>query len=82
LINQHRKGKAPEVETEEEERPKGDNVIDLMAALKRSLEGGPKAGRKSAAPAARTRGRGRTTARPAKSRARKAPARKATRKSA
>ena len=40
LIDQRIKGKAPKVETEEEERPSGDNVIDLMAALKQSLEGG------------------------------------------
>ena len=40
LINQHLKGKAPKVETEEEARPSGDNVIDLMAALKKSLAGG------------------------------------------
>ena len=54
------KGKAPKVETEEEERPSGDNVIDLMAALKRSLEGGGQsAAAKAAAPAARSRGKGR-----------------------
>jgi DNA end-binding protein Ku len=39
LIDQRLKGKAPKVETEDE-RPSGDNVIDLMAALKQSLEGG------------------------------------------
>ena len=44
LIDQRIKGKAPKVETEEEERPSGDNVIDLMAALKRSLEGGESKG--------------------------------------
>lgn len=83
LIAQHRKGKAPEVETEEEERPKGDNVIDLMAALKRSLEGGGAKGVAKSAPASRSRGKGRTASRAApKSRARKAPARKAARKSA
>ena len=32
------KGKTAEPEEEEEERPSGDNVIDLMAALKKSLE--------------------------------------------
>jgi DNA end-binding protein Ku len=80
LINQHLKGKAPEVEPEEEERPSGDNVIDLMAALKRSLEG-PRAAKGAAksAPAPRKRGKGRTAT---KARARKAPARKAARKSA
>ena len=40
LINLRIKGKAPKVETEEEARPSGDNVIDLMAALKKSLAGG------------------------------------------
>ena len=39
LIDERVKGKAPKVETEEGERPSGDNVIDLMSALKRSLEG-------------------------------------------
>ena len=86
LINQHRKGKAPEVETEEEARPSGDNVIDLMAALKRSLEGSGKSKRsgKAAAPPARSRGKGRAASRTAaKSRPRrKAPARKTARKSA
>jgi DNA end-binding protein Ku len=82
LINQRVKGKAPKVETEEDARPSGDNVIDLMAALKRSLEGGSKSTGRAAAPAARARGKGRAAFRPvAKSRARKAPARKA-RKSA
>jgi DNA end-binding protein Ku len=39
LIDERLKGKAPKVETEEEEeRPSGDNVIDLMGALKRSLQ--------------------------------------------
>jgi DNA end-binding protein Ku len=38
LIDQRLKGKAPKVESEDE-RPSGDNVIDLMSALKRSLEG-------------------------------------------
>ena len=38
LIDQRLKGKAPKVETEDE-RPSGGNVIDLMAALKQSLEG-------------------------------------------
>src|SRR5688572_21572386 len=38
LIDQRLKGKAPKVETEDE-RPSGSNVIDLMSALKQSLEG-------------------------------------------
>ena len=38
LIDERVKGKAPKVEAEDE-RPSGGNVIDLMAALKQSLEG-------------------------------------------
>ena len=38
LIDEKVKGKAPKVETDDE-RPSGGNVIDLMAALKQSLEG-------------------------------------------
>jgi DNA end-binding protein Ku len=38
LIDTRVKGKAPKVETDDE-RPSGGNVIDLMAALKQSLEG-------------------------------------------
>ena len=38
LIDERLKGKGPRVETEEP-RPSGGNVIDLMAALKQSLEG-------------------------------------------
>jgi DNA end-binding protein Ku len=49
LIDRRLKGKAQKVEPEEAARPSGDNVIDLMAALKRSLEGP----RKGGAPAAR-----------------------------
>jgi DNA end-binding protein Ku len=40
LIDRRLKGKGQKVETEEEARPSGDNVIDLMAALKQSLEAG------------------------------------------
>jgi DNA end-binding protein Ku len=75
LINQRLKGKAPKVETEEEERPSGGNVIDLMAALKQSLEGsGRKTGGSATArkPAARIKGR---TAKAASAK-RAAPARK------
>jgi DNA end-binding protein Ku len=43
LIDQRLKGKGPKVETEAE-RPSGGNVIDLMAALKQSLEGSGSAG--------------------------------------
>jgi DNA end-binding protein Ku len=46
LIDQRLKGKAPKVEAEDE-RPSGDNVIDLMAALKQSLEGGRAAAKES-----------------------------------
>jgi DNA end-binding protein Ku len=84
LINERLKGKAPKVEPEEEERPKGDNVIDLMAALKRSLEGsgGKKAGAATpaAAPSTRRKSGGRKPA--AKSRRRAKPAAKKARKSA
>ena len=52
LIDQRLKGKAPKVETEDE-RPSGGNVIDLMAALKQSLEGpgAPKGGDRAASKA-------------------------------
>jgi len=59
LIDQRLKGKAPKVETEDE-RPSGSNVIDLMSALKQSLEGsGGKTGGGATArkPAARAKGR-------------------------
>jgi DNA end-binding protein Ku len=81
LIDRRMKGKAPKVEAEDE-RPSGGNVIDLMAALKQSLEGGraakgksePKATAKSGSKtraAAKTASRGaRRTAKPAQ-RARK-----------
>jgi DNA end-binding protein Ku len=39
LVDERVKGKGPKAEPEEEERPSGGNVIDLMAALKKSLEG-------------------------------------------
>jgi DNA end-binding protein Ku len=82
LIGRRLKGKAPKVEPEEE-RPSGDNVIDLMSALKQSLEGGGKATRRK--PQARSRASGRRSGaarKPAaKTRARKKPAAKA-RKSA
>ncbi|WP_026620274.1 DNA end-binding protein Ku [Ensifer sp. WSM1721] len=42
LVKRKMKGKSARVEIEEEERPqkRGDNVVDLMAALKKSLESG------------------------------------------
>jgi DNA end-binding protein Ku len=84
LIDQRIKGKAPKVETEEEERPSGDNVIDLMAALKQSLEGGGSKGVRKGQSKGESR---RSTARrrTAKSGARKStrkPAAKKARKSA
>lgn len=79
LIDQRLKGKAPKVETEDE-RPSGDNVIDLMSALKRSLEGGKRAsGGGARKPAARRSKPARKAT--TKSGARKKPAQKA-RKSA
>lgn len=56
LIDERVKGKAPKVEAEDE-RPSGGNVIDLMAALKQSLEGSgsaAKAGRSAKASVATT----------------------------
>ena len=58
LIDQRLKGKAPKVETEDE-RPSGGNVIDLMAALKQSLEGSggaSKGARKAAKPGGKANG--------------------------
>ncbi|MCZ4091566.1 non-homologous end joining protein Ku [Sinorhizobium psoraleae] len=42
LVKRKMKGKSARVEVEEGERPqrRGDNVVDLMSALKKSLEGG------------------------------------------
>ena len=74
LIDQRLKGKAPKVETEEE-RPSGSNVIDLMAALKQSLEGsGGKTGGGAAARKPAARAKPRTTKSASTKRA--APARK------
>jgi len=54
LIEKKRKGRTIETEAEEPARPKGSNVIDLMAALKKSIEKpGAKAATKKA-PARRT----------------------------
>lgn len=50
LIQRKLKSKGRKIEVEEEERrPRGDNVVDLMAALKKSLEGGKAAEAKPAA---------------------------------
>jgi DNA end-binding protein Ku len=82
LIDQRLKGKAPKVETEEEARPSGDNVIDLMGALKRSLEGTrgkPAASGKSRGSHARrssSGGRKRPAKKPAKSKSAAGKARK------
>jgi DNA end-binding protein Ku len=71
LIERKMKMKGAKITAEEEEprRPSGENVIDLMAALKRSLEG------KEPAPSKRAGERRKTTAR-------KAPARKTAKKKA
>ncbi len=73
LIEQKRKGR--KIHTEEEEKPaKGSNVIDLMAALKRSIDrpgGGEKGGAKK--PAAKKAAPKKA---PSKSAAKSAPARK------
>jgi DNA end-binding protein Ku len=74
LVDERLKGKSPKVETEEEERPRGDNVIDLMGALKRSLEG---EGGKSA----RTGSRQSSSSSSRKSSSRKRPAKRAASKS-
>lgn len=90
LIDERIKGKAPKVEAEDE-RPSGGNVIDLMSALKQSLEGsggarGGAAKAKTAAPAPTKAAAGKTRraanddARPAsggKAKSAKAPAAKA-----
>jgi DNA end-binding protein Ku len=96
LIDERVKGKAPRVEAEEE-RPSGGNVIDLMAALKQSLEGSGGKGGASAKPATtkandnakptgKSTGKARpvskAAAEPAPAAAKKAPARKAAAKSA
>jgi DNA end-binding protein Ku len=68
LIERKKKLKGRKLTAEEDEepkRPKGDNVIDLMAALKQSLEGGGK-GRAASKPSSERR----------KPAAKKAPARK------
>lgn len=52
LIKRKMKAKGRKISTKEEdapERPSGENVVDLMAALKESLEGGKKAAKTSSA---------------------------------
>ncbi len=80
LIDQKLKGKKPKTVETEDDRPSGGNVIDLMAALKQSLEGGSKSGGK---PAAKSRPTSRAKA-PAKTKAKGArkPAASKARKSA
>jgi DNA end-binding protein Ku len=75
LIDERLKGKGQKVETEEEARPSGGNVIDLMGALKKSLEG---SGGKPAAASSPSRGKRGGS----RSSARKRPARKAAAKPA
>lgn len=86
LIGERLKGKAPKVEAEEEARPSGDNVIDLMSALKKSLEssksGGKGGSARSASKTARARGRGSAKSRASKSGAKRKPAVKKARRSA
>lgn len=95
LIDQRVKGKAPKVEAEDEPRA-GGNVIDLMAALKQSLEGsgagkaksaagkgGSKATNDNARPAAKAKPAGKTRAAaktPAKPAAKRAAGKAAARK--
>ncbi|WP_375196447.1 Ku protein [Sphingobium sp.] len=71
LIERKKKGKTLNIEAEEGRAPsRGDNVIDLMAALKRSIGGSAGGASKS--------GGGRSTAKaPAKTAAKRPPARKA-----
>jgi DNA end-binding protein Ku len=83
LVNERLKGKAPKVEAEEEKRPSGDNVIDLMAALKRSLESSGRSAKADASvPASRSRAKSGGARKPAKPRSQAKPAAKKARKSA
>jgi DNA end-binding protein Ku len=82
LIEERVKGKAPKVEADDE-RPSGGNVIDLMAALKQSLEGSggkaaPAKANDNAKPAGKTSAKSRASAKAAES----APAKKAAAKKA
>jgi DNA end-binding protein Ku len=81
LIDQKLKGKKPKTVETDDERPSGGNVIDLMAALKQSLDGGAKSGAK---PAAKSKSGSRAKA-PAKTKAKgsaRKPAASKARKSA
>jgi DNA end-binding protein Ku len=74
LIERKKKLKGRKITAEEDEEPKrpsGDNVIDLMAALKKSLEGGKAPARSKAASERR---------KPARKSAKKTPAKKAAAK--
>ena len=75
LIDRRVKGKAPKVETEDE-RPSGGNVIDLMSALKQSLEGAGARKAPAKAPASSRSGAKTRTASKSGSSKRAAPARK------
>ncbi|MCA1368137.1 Ku protein [Bradyrhizobium sp. BRP14] len=59
LVKRKMKGKSARVAIEDEERPqkRGDNVVDLMAALKKSLEGNEGKKTQTKAQAASRRGR-------------------------
>ncbi len=81
LIDQRVKGKAPKVETEDE-RPTGGNVIDLMSALKQSLEGAGARKAPAKAPARSRSGAKTRTASKSASSKRAAPARKPAAKKA
>ncbi|WP_119389649.1 Ku protein [Taklimakanibacter lacteus] len=57
VAEKRKKGKVTEAEDEEAPRPKGDNVIDLMEALKKSVTGRQAAARKPRKTAARKKAR-------------------------
>ncbi len=57
VAEKRRKGKVTESEEEEAPRPKGDNVIDLMAALKKSVTGKASAAAKPRKTAAKKKAR-------------------------
>jgi DNA end-binding protein Ku len=83
LIDQRLKGKGPKVETEDE-RPSGGNVIDLMAALKQSLEGSGGAsrggGRAEAKSSGKTNGASKAAPKPGTGSKARAPAKSASNK--
>jgi DNA end-binding protein Ku len=75
LIEQKRKGK--KIHAEEEEKPaKGSNVIDLMAALKRSIDRPGSGAKEPAGGTKKAAGKAAPKKAPAKSAAKSAPARK------